>query len=118
MVISCVSEFMDSIFLFASSASILLNRIFRAVFFPEALEVEYTTFALRTHICSTWGTSFSSWDDPGRCEVMMDFEDPDLDIVATSVAARHSELLGLPFGNKVLHEICHLNRVTDDARTL
>ena len=49
---------------------------------------------------------------------MMDLDDPDLEIVAMRVAARHSGLLGLGSGVLVWQVICHLNRVTDNAAML
>ena len=52
------------------------------------------------------------------CGVMMDLDDPDLEIVAIRVAARHSGLLGLGSGVTVWQVICHLNKVTEDAAML
>lgn len=63
-------------------------------------------------------SSGSDDDGPKICGVIIDLDDPDLDMVAIKVAARHSELLGLELGARVWQVICHLNRVTDKARIL
>lgn len=50
--------------------------------------------------------------------MIIDLDDPDLEIVASRVAARHSELLGLGSVFLVWQVIFHLNSVTDNAAIL
>jgi hypothetical protein len=81
---------------------------------------EYTTFALSTQRCRDWGVS--DWDDfrstSSVCDANTDLDEPERDIVAIRVAARHSELLGAWLGWVVSQVTCHLNRVMDDANAL
>jgi hypothetical protein len=52
------------------------------------------------------------------CDATTDLDEPDREIVAIRVAARHSELLGALLGEAVSQVTCHLNRAIDDARAL
>lgn len=47
-----------------------------------------------------------------------DFAEPDLEMVAVRVAAKHCELLGAGQGETVLQKTRHLNRETEEASTL
>ena len=77
-----------------------------------AEEEAYTTFGFRTQRKRfVLVSSVSAFSGPRMCGVMIDLEDPDREIVARRVAARHSELLGLGLGLMVW-------QVTDDARML
>lgn len=72
-----------------------------------------------THRCNALRSLPSSrLDFEALCGSMTDFDEPDLEIVAVRVAAKHSELVGRGLGVYVSQVTCHLNRETDDANTL
>lgn len=52
------------------------------------------------------------------CGNIADFDEPDLEIVAVKVAARHCELVGQSVETWVAHVTCHLNRDTEEASAL
>lgn len=66
----------------------------------------------KTHMWMAWP---SACREASLTGVMSDLEEPDRDIVAVRVAARHSGMPGAA-PEADLHETCHLSRVTAAVR--
>lgn len=77
------------------------------------------TLGFRTHRCNAL-TAFPSmmWPFETLWGSITDFEEPDLEMVAVRVAAKHCELVGRGVGTCVSQMTCHLKRDTEDANTL
>lgn len=89
-------------------------------FFPLDSEEAYVTFEFKTQRCRARGGG----DDPPTSPACnfwgktTDFAEPDRDIVAVRLAARHWVLVGAGDDDFVLQETFHLKRETEDERTL
>lgn len=111
---------MDSMSLFALSTSIFCHSIFMALLLPSASEEAYVRLGFSTQRRKAWNDSWL-WVlslSERLCGRTTDLAEPDLEMVAVRVAARHCELLGAGQGEVVVQRTCHLNKETEDASTL